>query len=45
MPRRGSEEEEEEDELEEGGRDALRRPTPGYPSHTAITREQSRPDK
>ena len=22
-----------------------RRPTPGYPSHTAITREQSRPDK
>lgn len=28
-----------------GGEAALQRPTPGYLSHTAITREQSRPDK
>lgn len=28
-----------------GGEPALQRPTPGYLSHTAITREQSRPDK
>lgn len=28
-----------------GGEAALQRPTPGYLSHTAITREQRRPDK